>query len=164
VGLQPRIYKSGRFKDMLSGSRKPEDISPEEDQMVNSLIEEVYTKFKTVVAEGRQDANDANGSDGRNLVANWAEYADGRVFSGKQAYELGFVDELGDFDTAVERALNLCGEFDANVVEYRQIIDLADIFRMFGQSEPTAVKVDIGIAPLKLKSGQPYFLYSECLY
>ena len=164
VGLQPRVYKSGKYKDMLSGMRKPEEITPEEDKMVNALIQEVYGKFKTVVAKGRENANKLNGSDGRNLVANWSEYADGRVFSGAQAYELGFVDELGNFDTAVERALDLAGEFNANVVEYRQIIDLADIFRMFGKSEPAAVKVDLGVEVPKLKPGQPYFLYSEYLY
>jgi len=164
IGLQPRVYKSGKFKDMLSGSRNPEDISPEEDKMMNDLIQEVYVKFKTVVAEGRQNAHDQNGSDGRSLATDWADYADGRVFSGKQAYDLGFVDEIGDFDTAVDRAIDLSGELDANVIEYRQIIELADLFRMFGKSEPTAVKVDLGIEAPKLKVGQPYFLYSEYLY
>jgi len=164
VGLQPRVYKSGKYKDMLSGSRRPEEISPEEDRMVNDLIQEVYEKFKSVVAAGRQRASALNGSDGRNLIVNWTEHADGRVFSGAQAYELGFVDELGDFDTAVERAIDLSGVANANVVEYRQIIELADIFRMFGKSDPKAVKVDFGIEAPKLKTGQPYFLYSEYLY
>jgi protease-4 len=164
VGLQPRIYKSGKYKDMLSGSRKPEDISPEEDKMLNALIEEVYGKFKTVVAKGRQNANKLNGSDGRDLATNWTEYADGRVFSGERAYELGFVDELGNFDTAVDRAIDLCGEANANVIEYRQIIDLADIFRMFGKTDSKTVKVDLGIEAPKLKAGQPYFLYADPLF
>jgi protease-4 len=164
VGLEPRVYKSGKYKDMLSGSRKPEDISPEEDKMINALIQEVYGKFKTVVGKGRQKANEQNGSDGRKLIANWSEYADGRVLSGTQAFELGFVDELGNFDTALKRALRLCGAANANVVEYQQIIDLADIFRMFGQSDSKGVKVDLGIEAPKLKAGQPYFLYSEFLF
>lgn len=161
VGLQPVVYKSGRFKDMLSGSRKPEDVSPEEQKMVQGLIDEVYGKFKTVVADGRAAANDANASDGRKLVEDWASYADGRVFSGKEAFELGFVDELGDFDTAVERAIDLAGELDANVIEYRQIIELADLFRLFGQSEPATVKVDLGVQTPNLKPGWLYFLYTE---
>ena len=161
VGLQPVVYKSGKFKDMLSGSRKPEDVTPEEQKMVQGLIDEVYGKFKDVVADGRTAANDANASDGRKLVENWASYADGRVFSGAQAYELGFVDELGDFDTAVERAIDLAGEFDANVVEYRQVVEFADLFRMFGKSEPATVKVDLGVKAPNLKPGLLYFLYTE---
>jgi len=164
VGVQPRVYKSGKFKDMLSGSRKPEEISPEEDKMLNDLIQEVYGKFKSVVADGRESANEENGSGGRELVSNWADFADGRVFSGRQAYELGFVDEIGNFDTAIERAKKLGKVSDADVVEYRQIIEFADIFRMFGQSEPKSVKVDLGIEAPKLKAGQPYFLYSEYAY
>ncbi len=161
VGLQPVVYKSGKFKDMLSGSRKPEDVSPEEQKMVQSLIDEVYGRFKNVVAEGRTAANKSNASDGRKLVENWASYADGRVFSGSQAYELGFVDELGDFDTAVERAIDISGELDANVVEYRQVVEFADLFRMFGQSEPATVKVDLGVQAPNLKPGLLYFLYTE---
>jgi protease-4 len=155
------VYKSGKFKDMLSGSRKPEDVTPEEQKMVQGLIDEVYGKFKTVVAEGRTAANEANASDGRKLVENWANFADGRVFSGREAYELGFVDELGGFDTAVERAIDLSGEIDANVVEYRQIIELADLFRLFGKGEPATVKVDLGVNTPNLKPGWLYFLYTE---
>jgi protease-4 len=164
VGLQPKVYKSGKFKDMLSGSRKPEDVTPEEEKMVQSLIDEVYGKFRKVVAEGRAAANDENGSDGRPLIPGWTNYVDGRVMSGTQAYELGFVDELGDFDTAVRRANELCGNTSAKVVEYRQIVDLADIFRMFGKSEPAQVKVDLGIPAPKLKAGIPYFLHADYIY
>jgi len=161
VGLQPVVYKSGKFKDMLSGSRKPEDVTPEEQKMVQGLIDEVYGKFKDVVAKGRGAANKANASDGRKLVDDWASYADGRVLSGSQAYELGFVDELGGFDTAVDRAIDIAGELDANVVEYRQIVELADLFRLFSKSEPATVKVDLGVDVPNLKPGLLYFLYTE---
>ena len=106
------MFKSGRFKDMLSGEKTEEEILPEERQMIQSLIDETFEKFKKVVAEGRQFANEKNGDEGRKLVENWKEYADGRVLSGKQAYEYGFVDELGNFETAVETlspsAVNRC--------------------------------------------------------
>jgi len=164
VGLQPKVYKSGKFKDMLSGSRKPEEVSPEEEKMVQSLIDEVYGKFRKVVSEGREAAHDVNGSDGRKLASDWTNYVDGRVLSGTQAFELGFVDELGDFDAAVKRANKLCGNNSAKVVEYRQVVELADIFRMFGKSEPTKVKVDLGIQGPKLKAGIPYFLHADYIY
>ena len=71
VGLEPEVYKSGKFKDMLSGERNPEEITPEERAMVQSLIDETYKKFKDVVDSGRHEANKANQSSaakGRKLV------------------------------------------------------------------------------------------------
>src|SRR5947209_13953196 len=37
IGLRPEVYKSGKFKDMLSGSKKEEEITPEEKEMVQKL-------------------------------------------------------------------------------------------------------------------------------
>jgi ClpP class serine protease len=52
-------------------------------------------------------------------VEDWQDYADGRVLSGKQALNFGFVDELGDFDTARKRAESLAKISSANIVQYR---------------------------------------------
>ena len=61
VGLRPETFKSGKYKDMLSGSREPDTITPEEREMVQALIDETYGKFKSaVVAEGRKRAHDQN--------------------------------------------------------------------------------------------------------
>lgn len=158
VGLQPNVYKSGKFKDMLSGSREPSEVPAEEREMVQSLINEVYGKFTNVVATGRGAAYKANGSEGRALAKDWNSFADGRVLSGEQAYNLGFVDELGNFDNAVDRAKKLAGISEADVVEYQQIRDFSDIFRLLGKTEVRPLKVDLGIELPKLKAGQPYFL------
>jgi protease-4 len=164
LGVQPNVYKSGKFKDMLSGSRNPSEIPPDERKMVQSLIDETYGKFKSVVAKGREAAHTANGDKGRALGSNWEEYADGRVLSGSQALELGFVDELGNFDDAVKRALKIAGIPDANVVEYEHTIDISDLFRLFGKASMSPAKVDLGIEFPKLKAGQPYFLSPTYLH
>ena len=52
LGIAPEVYKSGKFKDMLSGSRATNEIPVEERAMVQSLINEVYGQFKQVV-DGR---------------------------------------------------------------------------------------------------------------
>ncbi len=158
VGLQPFTFKSGKFKDMLSGSREPEDITAEEKEMVQKLINETYTKFKSVVAEGRGDAHEKNKSDGKALARDWEEYADGRVFSGKEAHQLGFVDELGNFETATDRAKEIAGISDADLIEYRLRYDLSDFFRMFGKSDAQGVKVDLGVEFPKVEAGRLYFL------
>ena len=169
VGLAPVVYKSGKFKDMLSGSRQPGEITKEENDMVNALIDETYRKFKSVVADGRKNAHDQNKSekmDGHALVKDWADYADGRVFSGKQAKDLGFVDELGDFEKAVERTEKIAGISKANLIEYRERHDLADFLGLLGESRANArsIKLDIGIETPKVEAGRMYFLAPTYLH
>src|SRR6266850_7650893 len=86
VGLRPETYKSGKFKDMLSGERNPDEIPPEEREMVQGLINETYNRFKSVVAKGRAEAHEKNKGKGRALSPDWADYADGRILSGGEAY------------------------------------------------------------------------------
>ena len=164
VGVRPEVFKSGKFKDMLSGEKDEEDILPEEKQMVQSLIDETFERFKKVVAEGRENASEQNSGAGRHLADNWQDYADGRVLSGKQAYELGFVDELGNFDTAVERARQLARIKDANLVQYQRPFDLGNLFRLFGESESRAVKIDLGMQLPNLQVGRLYFLSPTVLH
>jgi protease-4 len=164
VGVRPEVFKSGKFKDMLSGEKDDEEILPEEKQMIQSLIDETFQRFKKIVAEGRENASDQNKGEGRPLADDWENYADGRVLSGKQAYELGFVDELGNFDTAVERARLLARIKDANLVQYQRPFDLSNLFRLFGESESRALKIDLGMQLPKLQVGRLYFLSPTVLH
>lgn len=166
IGLKPMVFKSGKFKDMLSGDREDAEISPEERAMVQKLIDDTYAKFKQVVADGRKNAREDN-KDVRPLVPNWQDYADGRVLSGKEAKEIGLVDELGDFDDAVSRTEELAAvKGKATLVEYRQRVDFADLFGLWGQSESRAVqvKVDLGIEATKVEAGRMYFLAPTYLH
>jgi protease-4 len=164
VGVRPETFKSGKYKDMLSGSREPDSITPEEREMVQSLIDETYGKFKSVVQAGRKRAQEKNRDKGRALSEDWADYADGRILSGIEAFKLGFVDELGTFDDAVKRAKNIAGISRANLIEYQQRFDISDLFRLFGKSESKVVKVDLGMDVPKLKAGQLYFLSPTFLH
>ena len=164
VGLRPETFKSGKYKDMLSGSREPDSITPEEREMVQALIDETYGKFKNVVAEGRKRAQEKNKDKGRALAEDWADYADGRILSGTEAFKLGFVDELGTFEDAVKRAKSIAGIRDANLIEYQQRYDISDLFRLFGQTEGKVVKVDLGMEVPKLQAGQLYFLSPTFLH
>ena len=168
VGVRPYTFKSGKFKDMLSGSREPNDINPEEKQMVQKLINETYEKFKGVVEKGRGDALKLNKNEkreGQALVADWKDYADGRVLSGREALSLGFVDQLGDFDDAVKEAADIAGiRGKPDLIEYRLHYDLGDFFRMFGKSESRGLKVDLGVELPKLEAGRMYFLAPTYLY
>lgn len=163
VGVRPEVFKSGKLKDMLSSAKKDEDITPEERQIVMSMIMETYGAFTNVVAEGRAAAWDRNKGAGRKLSGSWLAHADGRILTGHQAYELGFVDELGNFDTAVARAKTLANVPDANLIQFQAPFDLSSLFRIFGQSEAKTVKIDLGVETLRLKQGYLYFLMPTAL-
>jgi protease-4 len=166
VGVWPMTFKSGKFKDMLSPERATNEIPDEERQMVQSLIDETYEKFKGVVQDGRDTARDLNKKEkdkddqGRPLAEDWTDYADGRVMSGTQAFNIGLVDELGDFDYAVDRALHIGHIKHANLIEYQERYDIANFLSMFGQNgQAKSVKLDLGVEMPKLRPGCMYFLW-----
>jgi protease-4 len=158
VGVRPEVYKSGRFKDMLSGDKREQDILPEERQMAQVLIDQTYARFTNIVFTGRQEARKKNQDKGRALSPEWTNYVDGRVLTGQDAYNLGFVDEKGNFETAVERAKNIVHITNANLVRYERPFDLGNVLRWLVKTEPPAVKVDLGIDLPKLQAGCLYFL------
>jgi protease-4 len=95
VGISFETIKSGLYKDILSPDRA---LTAEERQLLQSLIDSSYSQFVSAVAEGRNLGEDQVRS-----------FADGRVFSGAQALELGLVDELGDEDRARRLTAELAG-------------------------------------------------------
>jgi protease-4 len=161
IGVAPDVYKSGKFKDMLSPMRETNEIPPEEHAMVQKLIDDTFQKFKGVVRDGRNAAHKINGNEGKALAPDWEDYADGRVVSGEQALQLGLVDEIGDFDAAVDRAEKIANNgHDANLIEYRERYDLSNFLSMFGQSSKSHdIKLDLGVDIPKLQAGALYFLW-----
>nr|HID14640.1 signal peptide peptidase SppA [Anaerolineae bacterium] len=73
-------------------------FSDEERARVRRDLGEVYARFKARVAEGRGMTEEQV-----------EEIARGRVWTGAQAFEVGLVDELGDFETALTLAKELAG-------------------------------------------------------
>jgi protease-4 len=160
VGIAPMTYKSGKFKDMLSGERATNEIPEGEHSMVQGLINETYGQFTNVVTEGRAAAHELNKKEGRALASNWADFADGRVVSGREALEHGFVDELGTFDDAVDNAQKIADIENSNLVEYRERYDLSNFLSMFGQSSQSHdIKLQLDSEAPKLRAGLMYFLY-----
>ncbi|MEZ4846921.1 MAG: signal peptide peptidase SppA, partial [Bdellovibrionota bacterium] len=90
--LKWEVIKSGPNKDIGSPLRS---MTPEEKKLLQSMISDVYDQFVTAVSEGRN-------IDKSKVV----EFADGRIFSGKKAKELGLVDELGGMEKAIEVAVS----------------------------------------------------------
>jgi protease-4 len=170
VGLRPQVFKSGRFKDMLSGEKDLEKLTPaekadleEEEAMLTRMINETFERFKTVVADGRNFAfnrNQLNKGDtedkGRKLSETWTSLADGRILSGREALQHGFVDELGNWRTAVRRAQRLAGIDKADLVTYQMPFSLGNLLGFLGKSEAKSIKVDLGFEMPKLSAGLYY--------
>lgn len=164
VGVAPMVFKSGDMKDMLSSSKRPEEVTAEEKALVQGMVDETFGRFKDVIREGRGYAAARNGAGGKPLAEGWEQFADGRIISGKEAHRLGFVDELGNFETAVDRALEITGVPAANLITYRQPFRLGMLFRLLGESEgrggsaAQTVKLDLGLDMPRLEVGRLYFL------
>lgn len=105
VGIQTRTFKSGEFKD--DEGLFDEDEDGEVDGIFEDLIDESYDDFVNAIVEGR-------GMDKDKVI----ELADGRIYTGRQAYENGLVDEIGDMDDAIEVMEELVGKKNLSIVEY----------------------------------------------
>lgn len=122
VGVDVTIIKSGKFKDMGSAY---DDMTAEEQALLQQLIDESYEQFVGVVAEGRGMPREEI-----------RELADGRVYSGRQALELGLIDELGNTPDAIEVAADLGGiEGEPRIIEQRRLPSFWDVF-MFQLTRP----------------------------
>ena len=93
IGIKFDTVKSGIYKDILSPD-KP--LSEEGRELLQGLINESYKQFTEAVAEGRNLS-----------VDEVKKFADGRIFTGTQAKELGLVDEIGDEFVARELAAKM---------------------------------------------------------
>jgi protease-4 len=163
VGVRPEITKSGKLKDMMSGEKLPEEVLPEERAILQGMIDESFAKFKDIIRTGRNHAAELNLKDGvtegRKLASNWTEFADGRILSGQQALNLGLVDELGNFEVALDRALQLARLDGAKLITYQPHFRLPGFLSLLGQARSGSVKVDLGL-PLqsRLPEGRLYFM------
>jgi protease-4 len=87
IGVEVRVYKAGRYKDIGSPYRK---MSEEENSIIKGLLDDTHIQFIEDVAKGRGISKDSI-----------ATIADGRIFTGRQALKQKLVDTLGSYEDAV---------------------------------------------------------------
>ena len=95
LGISFSVYTGGRLKDMGGFWRGP---TSEEDGKFRGLIEEIYNNFVQAVKTGRNLEEDQV-----------RELATGELFTGTGAQERGLVDQIGDFEDALEEAAEMGG-------------------------------------------------------
>lgn len=107
------VVKTGKFADVLSISRPK---SPEEMAIIQREVDEVYSDFLRKVAEGRNQP-----------LAKIEKIAEGRVWSGADALELGLVDELGGLEKAIAHAAKMADMNEgAQVKDYPKPTDFLE--------------------------------------
>lgn len=151
VGVDVITFKSGKFKDMLSGSREPTD---EEKEYVQKLVMQTYDKFVGIVASERKQDEAAL----RNGLA------DGRVISGRDALAAKLIDGVGSIEDAYTKALELGHVSDATVIKYESTFKLGHLLKFLALADHRAdarVEVNLmeGLKP-KLEVGRLYYLPS----
>ncbi len=143
-GYKQVVIKSGEFKDIGNAFRQ---ITPEEREIFQSLVDESYAEFVDVISSGRGIPKDRV-----------REIADGRIYSGQRAKELGLVDSFGGLDEASEEARELANAGQATVVRYIQAPTFTDTLLSGLSPQPTEAERLVEESGLTLEP-KPYYLY-----
>lgn len=114
-GVKVNTLTSGPYKDIMSSTR---EMTEGDRAILQSLIDESYDEFVRIIAEGRNMSEEEV-----------RKVADGRIYSGNQAYSLNLIDELGDLDDTIQLMKEHVGA-DYNVVEYDSTVSFSKLFSM----------------------------------
>lgn len=114
IGIKAEVIKSGKHKDIVSVFKS---IPPEERAILQAVLDDVHEQFIKAVAEGRNMK-----------VEEIEKLADGRIFTGKKAKQLGLVDELGSLEDAIKLAGKISGiKGEPRVVTKKEKFSFLDI-------------------------------------
>jgi protease-4 len=115
--IEWNVIKSGRYKDILSPFRR---MTEDERSLLIDMVKDAYEQFFSAVHTSREITREKLES-----------LAQGQVFSGRQAFAEGLVDELGDFEDALLEAAQLAGiQGRPNVIREKQSFGLLDFLGM----------------------------------
>jgi len=95
IGLQPEIIKAGEYKDIGSPARA---MTQKERNLLQSVVTDVHQQFIEAVASGRDIS-----------VAEVTKIADGRILTGRQAYSLNLVDQIGGLQVSIDQLAHKVG-------------------------------------------------------
>ena len=95
IGMIPVVIKSGQYKDIGSPVR---EMTKDERSLLQNLSNQIHRQFIADIANGRgMDLSKVEG------------IADGRIFTGEEAKNLGLIDRLGNLEDAIEWAGRMGG-------------------------------------------------------
>jgi len=107
IGMYAEIIKSGPNKDLTGGFI---NMTPEQRQILQTMIDQMYERFLAVVKEGRPNL----------ATERIRELADGRIYTAQQAVDNQLIDGIKYTDEVIEQARIDTGARRARVVLYRR--------------------------------------------
>lgn len=116
-GVSDKVYKSGEFKDMGNPFRQ---TTPSEDAIFQELVDDTHGYFVDIVKEGRNMKKE-----------DVEKIANGQIYTGKKAKELGLIDELGNQAKAEEEIKDLIGVDEVTFVTYEEDFMFGNFFESF---------------------------------
>ncbi len=119
IGVKMIPITSGKYKDIGSAYRP---MTEEEKALLQDMVDDTYTQFFEAVKAGRPQVKE-------DVLR---QYTDGRVFTGQRAFNLGFIDQLGGEDTALQLAGELAGIENPKIISRSG--NLKEILFSFGSS------------------------------
>lgn len=141
-GVHIETYKSGPYKDMLSGTRA---TTAQEKEIVQGIIDSSYNIFVDHVVKGRKLEKAAV-----------LKVADGRVLTAQQAKDAKLIDEVGFQEDAITKAAALGNTANYDVVEYHRSGGL--LSRLGGSSLGASISFVAGLLQGNTQKTGVYFL------
>ncbi len=120
IGVKDVTIKSVPLKDIGSPSRQMTD---EERRILQAIIDRMHERFIQIIADGRPDLS----------LERVRKIADGRIFTGEEAKDLGLVDALGYREDGFDRAKELAGIPLARLVRYERVVSLMRLITGYSQ-------------------------------
>ena len=116
IGIETQVIKSGKHKDIASVFKT---LTPEEKKILQTVLDDVHDQFIKAVSDSRGMTFEET-----------KKLADGRIFTGRMAKEIGLIDELGGLEDAIMLAGELAGiEGEPEVVTKKEKFSFFDLIR-----------------------------------
>jgi protease-4 len=132
LGITTTEFSRGDNADLWSQNRRWTEA---EEAEVQAMLDDIYSQFKGRVMQSRGDR----------IKGELEPLAGGRVYTGRQALEIGLVDQIGGLNDAIAYAANKVGLDDPDIYTLPKQKDFAEtLMELFG--EPTADEFEISIA------------------
>lgn len=104
IGIKDTTITSGKNKTIMSSTH---EMTDEQKRILQSMVDEYYDQFLDVVSQGRNiDKNELK------------PIADGRIYTARQAKEVGLIDEIGELDDAINEVAGMAGLSDPKVLQF----------------------------------------------
>ena len=137
IGLEFKTIKSGDLKDAGSPYKYPTD---KDEKYFESIVSNLHNQFLREVSIQRSIP-----------ILKLNEYADGRIFTGEQAYSINLIDTLGTFEDALNISKNLANISGETNLIYPKI-NKSKFLKMFFEESRSF---------LNIKQKLPMYLFSN---